>query len=137
MVETRYPTLDMGNLSAIIREASPQKTKRRIRAGGLHARRFLEGLCRLVGYHARKVFDKAILCPNAYSWLIRHWFRKESSLTTKKIPTSGVEWYSPSDVAILTGIRVDASFSSLSVAIIGNLTSSVRISIDQEQSPTL
>src|SRR5208283_4129722 len=102
MVETRYPTLDMGNLSAIIREASPQKTKRRIRAGGLHARRFLEGLCRLVGYHARKVFDKAILCPNAYSWLIRHWFRflmkdsaaligvnsmKGSSLAAKKIPT--------------------------------------------------
>jgi len=62
---------------------------------------------------------------------------KDSSLTTKKIPTSGVEWYSPSDVAILTVIRVDASFSSLSVAIIGNLTSPVRTSIDQEQSPTL
>ena len=35
-----------------------------------------------------------------------------------------VEWDSPSDVAILTGIRA-------------NLTSPVRISIDQEQSPTL
>ena len=115
----------------------PLKKRNAVRSGGLHALRFLEGLCRLVGYHARKVFDKAILCPNAYSWLIRHWFRKESSLTTKKVPTSGVERYSASNVAILTNISVDASFSSLSVAIIGNLTSSVPISIDQEQSPTL